>query len=181
MAGDDWQQVRDRILIAFLLGAWLAGTLFMWSVATQNFRLVDRLLASPAGELRERTAPLASGDTRLVMRYQASEVNRVLFDRWGWTQLGLAGALVWLVFRSPADRWVQMAVLVMALIAAVLQFAVVPETVRLGRLLDFAAREPAPPEAAPFWRLHTAYTALDMLKFILGVAVTAGLWRGRVE
>ena len=39
--------MRDKTIAALLLGAWLAGTLFMWSVATQNFRLVDRLLASP--------------------------------------------------------------------------------------------------------------------------------------
>ena len=51
-----------------------------------------------------------------------------------------------------------------------LQFYVVPETIRLGRLMDFVPREPPPPEAAPFWRLHGAYTALDMLKFLLGLA-----------
>jgi hypothetical protein len=60
---------------------------------------------------------------------------------------------------------------VMLLITVFLQLYVVPETVRLGRLLDFVPREPPPPEAAPFWRLHHTYTGLDMLKFLLGLAV----------
>ena len=33
----------------WLLGGWIAGSLFMILVATQNFRSVDRLLATPAG------------------------------------------------------------------------------------------------------------------------------------
>ena len=149
----------------------------MWAVATQNFRLVDRLLASPTQEWSVRAAPLASGDARLLMRYQASEVNRLFFDRWGWTQLGLAVGFFWLMFRGSTDRLLRVTALLMLLIAAALQFVVVPETIRLGRVLDFAARSPAPPESAPFWRLHTAYTALDMLKFLLGVTALARLSR----
>ena len=171
--------MRSQTLTAVLLGAWLAGTLFMWAVATQNFRLVDRLLDAPTAEVTARTAPLAPGDARLLMRYQASEVNRLFFDRWGWAQLALGAVLAWLVFRGPADRTLRALALLMLLVAAALQFAVVPETVRLGRLLDFAARSPAAPEAAPFWRLHHAYTALDMGKFLLGLMALARLSRSR--
>ena len=174
-------RMRRKILIAFLLGAWLAGTLFMWAVATQNFHLVDRLLASPTSELSGRTAPLAAGDARLLMRYQASEVNRLFFARWGWTQLAIGVVLVWMVIRWGTERPVQTAALLMLGVAAVLQFAAVPEIVRLGRLLDFAPRNPPPPEAAPFWRLHAAYTGLDGVKFLLGVFAMAKLLRGQAE
>lgn len=164
--------MRDRTVIVFLLGAWLAGTLFMWSVATQNFRLVDRLLASPSPQITSRLAP---ADARLLMRYQASEVNRLFFDRWGWVQVSLGAILLSLVFRATADRPLRVMVLLMVIAAAATQFVVVPETIRLGRLLDFAPRTPPPPEAAAFWRLHTAYTALDMLKFLLGIGGTVRL------
>ena len=65
----------------------------------------------------------------------------------------------------------------MLLICLALQFYVVPETIRLGRIIDFLPREPAPPEAAPFWRLHHTYTGLDMLKFLLGLATMGVLLR----
>lgn len=174
--------MTSRALIAFLLGAWLAGTLFLWAAATQNFRIVDRMLGAPVPEFRRRAAPLAEGDARLLMRHQASEVNRLFFERWGWTQLALGALLVWLVFRAAPDRALRLTVALMLLIAAATQFAVVPETVRLGRLLDFAPRSPAGaplgPEAARFWRLHGAYTGLDMLKFFLGIFATVRVLRG---
>ncbi len=141
----------------------------MWSVAIENFRVVDRLLASPSPELKQRLALLAPGESRLLMRHQGSEVNRLFFDRWGWMQLGLGVVLVGLVFYSTPDRWLRITIVLMTLIAAGLQLAVVPEAVRLGRLLDFTPRSPAPPELAPFWRFHNAYTTLDSVKLLLGI------------
>ena len=170
--------MRPNPLLVLLLGAWLAGTLFMWAVATQNFRLVDRLLGSPAPEAAERMRPLAAGDARLLMRYQASEANRLFFGRWGWTQLAIAAVFTVLVFGLPPDRILRATALLMLAIAAGLQLAVVPETVRLGRLLDFAGRATPPPEAAAFWRLHHAYTALDLVKLVLGLVAAARLVRG---
>ncbi len=170
--------MRLTILVGMLLGAWLAGTLLMWAVATQNFRLVDRLLGSPSPDFAERAKPLAPGDDRLLMRYQASEANRLFFGRWGWVQLAIGVLFAWFVFRLPPDATLRGVAVLMLLLVAATQFYVVPETVRLGRLLDFAARTPAPPEAAPFWRLHHAYTALDMLKFVLGAVAAARLIRG---
>jgi hypothetical protein len=171
--------VGSKPLIPFILGAWLAGTLFMWAVATQNFRVVERILAAPVPEVSARLSALPPGDARAVMRYQASEVNRLFFERWGWAQLALGLILTWLAFSSPADPQLRIASLILLAIAAILQLAIVPETIRLGRLLDFAPRSPAPPEAAAFWRLHTAYTALDSLKFLTGIYATVRAVRRR--
>jgi hypothetical protein len=151
----------------------------MWSVATQNFRIVERLLAMPELGFAERLQTLPPEEVRLVMRYQASEVNRLFFHRWGMAQLGLAAVLTVLAFAGPADRWLRGAILLMLLIAVAEQLALVPDTIRLGRALDFAPRDPAPPEAARFWRLHTAYTLLDTGKLLLGVFAAVRLLRAR--
>jgi len=158
-----------RTLMALVLGAWMAGTLFMWGVATQNFRLVDRILAAPPEPWSERARFLPPQDVRLLMRHQASEVNRLFFERWGWAQIGLGILFAGLVFSAPSDRWLRLSAVAMLGIALGLQFGVVPETVRLGRLLDFAPRDPAPPEWAPFWRLHAAYTGLDGTRLLLNL------------
>ena len=158
-----------KTLASFVVGAWLGATIFMWSVATQNFHIVDRLLASPTPALQAHIAALSPGEARLLMRYQASEVNRLFFDRWGWAQILLGSIFLWLVLRSSADRHLRAVAVLMLLIAVALQLGVVPETIRLGRVLDFAVRNPPPPETALFWRLHAAYTTLDMVKFLLGI------------
>jgi hypothetical protein len=151
--------------MALVLGAWIAGTLFMWAIATQNFRVVDRLLVSHA-------------DSRLLMRHQASEVNRLFFDRWGWTQISLGVILTWLAFSTPTARALRVSAIAMLLIALTLQFAIVPETIRLGRLLDFAPPPPPPPESAPFWRLHAAYTGLDGTRLLLSLFAAFRVVRG---
>jgi hypothetical protein len=46
-----------------------------------------------------------------------------------------------------------------------------PQIVALGRSLDFVPRDPAPPGMQKFWILHAAYTSLEMLKLLTGLAV----------
>ena len=166
-----------KTLLAFLLGAWCAATLFMWFVATQNFRVVDSILVSENSALSRVTEAMTEDQLRLTMRHQASEVNRLFFDGWGTVQLPLAGVALLLAWRSRLGKFVTASAVAMLLIVGVLQFWVVPETIRLGRILDFLPRDPAPPEAAPFWTLHHTYTGLDSLKFLLALASAVLVFR----
>ncbi len=147
------------------IGLWLAGTLFMWQVAMKNFAVVESILAEPPAGLAESVAPLAAEQLRPALRYQASEVNRLFFAGWGWTQVPLALValtLSWLTFLSKGPR--AMAVIAL-LIALFLSLHVVPETIRLGELIDFD-RSGGPVEDT-FWTYHHLYTGFDMLKFLL--------------
>ena len=60
-----------------LMGAWLMGTAFLWVVATENFRRVDAVLDGPRPEFHQRLEPLPAGEARVVLRFLASELNRV--------------------------------------------------------------------------------------------------------
>ena len=166
-----------RTLIAFLLGAWCAATLFMWFVAVHNFRVVDGILASKNPELAQVTEALSDEQRRLMARHQASEVNRLFFDGWGKVQLPLAAVVLLLVWRARLGKFVIAATAAMLVIVVVLQLWVVPETIRLGRILDFLPRDPAPPEAALFWTLHHTYTGLDTVKFLLAFASAVLVFR----
>jgi hypothetical protein len=159
-----------RRILLLLLGAWLGATLFMWLVATQNFAVVENILREHPHGFAETVSSLGAEPLRTVLRYQASETNRLFFEGWGLVQPPLGALALLLAWRSGAGRFSLAALGIMLLIVVAFQLYVVPETVRLGRLLDFVPREPAPPEAAPFWRLHHTYTGLDMLKFLLGLA-----------
>ena len=165
-----------KLILVFLLGAWSGGTLFMWSVAIQNFELVNNILEGKHAEVRQTASSLEPGGLRLLLRYQASEVNRLFFDKWGFVQLPIA-ALVMILAWKQDGKLIPAAAAVMLLICLALQFSVVPETIRLGRIIDFLPRDPAPTEAALFWRLHHTYTGLDTLKFLLGLASIGVLLR----
>lgn len=169
--------MNRRSALAVILGGWLFGTLFMWFVATQNFAAVDRILAAPPEQFRSMTAGLAAAEAREVLRYEASELNRLFFDRWGYAQALLA--LVAVVLAWNGGRRLRAAIIVAAVITVGLQLYVVPETIRIGRIIDFQPREPETPQQAQFWRLHHAYTGLDMLKFLTVAGSCVALLRQR--
>ncbi len=146
----------------------------MWFVAVHNFRVVDGILASKNPELAQITEALSDEQRRLMARHQASEVNRLFFDGWGRVQLPLAAVVLLLAWRARLGKCVIAATAAMLVIVVVLQLWVVPETVRLGRIMDFLPRDPAPPEAALFWTLHHTYTGLDAVKLLLALA--SGVW-----
>jgi hypothetical protein len=169
--------MKRRAALALILGGWLVGTLFMWFVATQNFATVDRILAAPPSALQSMTVGMDAAQTREVLRYEASELNRLYFDRWGYAQVLLALAAVALAWKG--GRRLRAGILVAAVIAVGLKFYVVPETIRIGRRIDFQPRQPETALQAEFWRLHHAYTGLDMLKFLTLAGCGIALLRER--
>ena len=155
-----------------IVGAWLGWTLFMWFAATRSFRTVDRVLATSRPEFQQAVQPLAHDQARAVLRYLASEINRRLFRTYGWVQIVLGAVLALLLWRrSPRDAVALVLAGVMLGLVLILTLFVQPEIVALGRSIDFAPRDQAPPAMARFWMLHRAFTGLDTVKLIAGLAL----------
>ena len=160
-----------------VLGAWVMGSICMSIVATQNFYTVDRLLASPSsaafGGMVKTLGPPAA---RELLRFLASELNRLYFQTWNVTQIVLGVGALWLLGARPSGSSRSAVKCVVAMLAVVLLMFVylTPAIVSLGRELDFVPRDPAPPGMSRFWVLHAAYTSLEMLKLAVGL-VAAGL------
>ena len=175
---------RQWALIA--MGAWLAGTVCMSVVATENFYTIDRLLAgSPNTAFRAAVQQLGQALARDLLRFLASELNRLYFQVWNVTQLAIGAVVLWSIapFRlrgasanrdSVVDADVPAARGVVAMLAIVVLMLVwlTPAIVSLGRSLDFVPRDPAPQGMQRFWILHAAYTSLEMIKLLVGVWVT---------
>ena len=160
------------------MGAWLAGTVCMSIVATENFYTIDRLLAgSPNGSFTAAVQQLGQPQARDLLRYLSSELNRLYFQIWNVAQLVLGVLVLWLVAGSAqqdpasARRAVRGVIAMLAIVVAMLVW-LTPAIVSLGRSLDFVPRDPAPPGMRRFWVLHAAYTSLEMLKLLVGIVIT---------
>jgi hypothetical protein len=156
-------------LTSWLLGAWIAGSLFMIMVATQNFRSVDRLLASPSGASAQ-IEKMGRAEARAFLRYQVSEQNRWYFETWEKIQLALGLALLVLTLRHGRIAFALAAAMFALLLAQ--RFWITPEIVRIGRLIDFA---PQAPERQSFWMFHGAYSAVELAKLAMGFLLSARL------
>jgi hypothetical protein len=165
-----------RSFTCWLLGAWIAGSLFMIMVATQNFRSVDRLLAAPAGA-GARIEQMGHDEARTFLRYHVSEQNRWYFETWEKAQLALGAALVAGAFRERKIFGLIAAAMLALLLLE--RFYLTPEIVRLGRLIDFVPQAASSPERDTFWKFHNAYSGIELTKLGLGFFLSARLIFGR--
>jgi hypothetical protein len=160
--------MHSRRFASFLIGAWLAASIFMDVVAIQNFRSVDRFLSDPGPLAAADIHMLGKGEARILLRHQAGEANRFLFEKSEQIQivLGIAFIGALLFAHMDAPRVPMILGLLMLAILAVDRFYLTPEITRLGRQLDYATAPNG--DTAVFWRLHGFYSGLELLKLALG-------------
>jgi hypothetical protein len=145
-------------------------------VVTQNFRSVDRLLAKPAAPAAQQIAKLGPADARILLRHQVSEQNRWYFETWGLIAAVLGAVLLMiLIFGSTERNFTLLLALLMLLIAIVQRFALTPQMVFLGRIIDWVPADQPSPDRTRFWLLHNAFVGLEMLNWALGLFLTAKL------
>ena len=162
------KEMKNRWALV-VMGAWLMGTLCTSIVATENFYTIDRLLADRANlAFASAVDRLGSPQARDLLRYLASELNRLYFQIWNVTQIVLGALAFWLIAERRARRGVMLMVAIVLLMLVYLT----PAIVSLGRSLDFVPRDPAPPRMQRFWILHAVYTTLEMIKLLIGGVVT---------
>jgi len=160
----------------FCMAVWLAGTVFVAIVATQNFYTIDRLLTdSPNGVFRHAVDSMTQTPTvRELLRYLASELNRLYFQYWNLAQLPLGILALWLVSKLPKSRHATWEIAAMLGVVLFLMLGVTPPILSVGRSLDFVSRDPAPADMRTFGLLHTAYAVFTLINIVLGILVI--LW-----
>jgi hypothetical protein len=167
---------RTQMLAIALLGVWLGWTLFMWFLAGRSFSTVDRILRKPSPTFAEATQSSSPEQTREVLRYVASEINRTIFRAYGWGQIVLGAILLLLLYwQTPRDTFSLVVVGCMLAIVLILAVVVTPLIISLGRSIDFLPRNPPPPGIRRFWMLHGAFTGLDGIKLLAGLVIL-GRW-----
>jgi hypothetical protein len=161
-----------------VMGMWIAGSLAMLVVATQNFRTVDRLLAGSTNPtFSSQVKAIGQPAARELLRYLSSELNRLYFRLWNLTQVVLGLLALWLLWApGPAAR-ARWGVVAMLVVVALMTFWLQPEITSVGRSLDFVPRDPPPPALGRFWVLHGVYTALELGKLLVGIVVTVLIGR----
>jgi hypothetical protein len=173
--------MSTRRFITFLLGVWLGGSLFMYLVASHNLESADRVLGSPPAAAAKIIDSVGSDSARLLLRHQASELNRLCFEYWGLAQLIIGGAVFgMLLFATREGKWPVVIAFVMLVVVAAMRFILTPDLVNFGRQLDFVTKEAGAAEYARFWGVHRAYGIAELVKSGLGLALL-GLLLFRVQ
>ena len=165
-----------RRFACLLLGAWLAGILMMSLVATQNFRTVDRLLLEPSPGAAQELKTIGHEMSRMLLRWEAGEQNRRLFEIWESAQLVMAIAVLFvLLFGSTEGKYALALSLLMLVLVIVERFFLTPMMVALGRLIDFVPANVRSPDRVKFQVLHMGYAGLEVFKALIAVSLAGKL------
>jgi len=146
----------SKRIAAFLLGAWILGSLFMIFVATQNFATADRMGQTASDEA-----------SRQLLHRMAGQENQLFFVNWERTELLLGIALAGVLIFAAGARLTGSLAGIMLLIAAAQHFAVTPQMLSLSTHLDDAA------QASQFGKLHAIYGVMEVLKLVVALALAA--------
>ncbi len=162
---------RHRVA-AFLAGCLILGSLFMIFVATQNFAVADRVLASPPQHVAAMFQTLGAENSRLLLRYMAGEDNRLFFTIWELAQIALDVLLTAVLLISIKRRLLAGMAGAALIIVLFQRLRVTPEMISLGRLVDLGGGAGSA-AYTQFWRLHGLYGVLEVVKLALWIVVAA--------
>src|SRR5258707_12533133 len=159
--------MHTRRLASFILGTWLLGCLMGGFILSQNFQNVERVMNNPPGPVAKDMEDLGSDIAKLMLRYQASEMNRFLYNTWGVAQIGIGAAfLSACLFTAHRNKYL------LALGAAMLAIAIfqvtyiTPTMTALGRAFDFLPANAASRERDSFQSYATMYTVTEVIKLL---------------
>jgi hypothetical protein len=169
-----------RRIACLLLGAWIAGSLFMMWVATQNLQTVDRVIHEARGPAAKQIQEIGREPARLLLRHLAGEQNRTYFQGWELVQVVLGVVLLLILFfGTDAKPQVLLGVLLMTLVVALMHWLMTPEIIKLGRTIEFIPDTKDSVERSRFWGFHTAYATIDVVKTVMASLIAVQLMMRR--
>lgn len=165
-------------MAAFILGAWLGGSVLMILIQVENLRFPSNLLAAPsdqAASFIKRTG--SQQDIATLLHYQAAEQNRHYVYVWEEIQFGLALVLAACLFLGTQRRIFPMAFCGLMLVMVVFQHAgVTPELAFRGRETDFPPGNASADLQIHFWGLEQVYGWVEGVKLVMGALLSGYLF-----
>ena len=178
--------MHTRRLITFLLGAWLAAIGLVGAIATENFRVADRILEVPTATSKKIFDKMGKDPAHLILRHEVNEVNRAMFETSEWIQIGLGVSILVIVIfsrRHSKERVLGTFIVTGIMLGLTLaqRFLLTPEMIGSGRLLDFAAPGEVSREREVFGSLHVVYGVFELAKIVVAVVFTGFLLKARMK
>ena len=168
--------MHTRRLASFILGAWMLGSLLMVFVIYQNGVNVDKVMNNPPGPVAKDIEDLGSDITRMLLRFQATEMNRFLYETWGVGQIGIGLALLSAVtFTSHRSKFLMFGSAAMILLVVIQVFYTTSSMAALGRTFDFMPANAALKERDLYQGYSTMNTLAEILKLLLGAGLAVRL------
>jgi len=168
--------MHTRRLASFILGAWMLGCLLMVFVIYQNGVNVEKIMNNPPGPVAKDIEDLGSDITRMLLRFQATEINRFLYETWGIGQIGIGLAFLSAVtFTAHRSKFLVLGAAAAILLVLFQVFYTTASMAALGKSFDFLPINAALKERDLYQGYSTMNTVAEILKLLLGASLAVRL------
>lgn len=164
--------MRYSRIAAIILGAWLGGNFLLMYLASNGFERASGLLNGAPAPLVQTLQPLPPLTQRAVLRYVVVDQNRFYFEFWENAEFVIGFTLILLLFLGVESRLMSALILGMVLVVAFQHLKITPELSYLSRSIEFVPWTADSSARDQFWKLHTLYITLEILKIALGALVS---------
>ena len=164
--------MRYSRIAAWVLGAWLGGSLLLIYLAANGLERATGLLTAPPAPLAQMLQTLPPANQRAILRYVVVDQNHYYFEVWENAELATGFLVIAILFLGVESRLMSGLTLGMVLVVAFQHLKITPELSYLSRSIEFIPWTAESPPRDQFWKLHTLYVTLDVLKLALGSLVS---------
>ena len=173
--------MHTRRLVAFLLGVWLGGMLFVAYTSNANISTTKNLLDSGGSTTRQMIELAGRDRASLLLLHNTAQMNRFMITSWEYLQLLLGAAVVCTLPFAMRMKWgYVIPAALMLLIVLAQRVLLTPEMVGLGRTLDLAGgdawtQDELWKERRSLYTLQMLYWSCEIAKALTGIGLTASL------
>jgi len=168
--------MHSRRIAAFLLGAWLAGSLVTISACLTNAGCVEEALRASDTAAQQVIARAGRDGARMLLRSLTAVENARLLAGWELVQAPLGVLLVIALLMERPTRILAALPLVMVLLAGFEHLFVTPEIAWLSQTVSFLSGAAGAASRGRLDNMQRIYTVVEALKLLLGVALAVLLF-----
>ena len=174
--------MHTRRIATFILGAWIAGSLFMVFISLQNTRSVNALLTSPLPQAAKVIDLSGKDQAALLLRHAAGEETRAALFEWERAQIVVAIALGGFLFLGTQRRVFPIVLCGAMFVLVVFQhLGLSTELAYLGRETDFPPGNALIGPRTRLLALQEVYYAAEVIKLAAGGILASYLFAFRAR
>lgn len=160
--------MHTRRISTFLLGAWIAGCLFIAFVSVQNLRTPSLVLNTPLDPVAKMMQQIGWEQISALLRHAAAEQTRHYTALWIDAQFLLSLLLLGCLAMATQKRILPLALCGMMIVVVLFQFRIWPEMIYQGRATDFPPGSNQVGEMTRYWALQQVYFGAEIIKLLCG-------------
>ena len=163
-------------MATFLLGAWIAGSLFMAAISILTLRAPNIVMMVPHPAVDRITHQLGWEETSTFLRHAASEQSRFILKRWEFAELGIGVALALTLFLGTQRRFLPLLLCAIMLAMVLFQLRTNTELAYRGKETDFPPGSTALGPTTRYLLLQQIYIGAEIMKYIAAAILASYLF-----